>query len=148
MHPGLQTLKELVMKAYDKAVMSGLKLGSLSSRRTLRCAMGGTMPAANGKGAGKALRLRAVEVARERGFNTLVVEPGHGATRHIWTKHCGGVIRAELTVAHYMDKHGRLPLAGVEGSVSVCEVVVKRSVRDAAVLWPFMLARLALTAAK
>ena len=34
--------------------------------------------------AGKALRIRAVEVARKHGYNTLVVEPLHGATRHIW----------------------------------------------------------------
>ena len=38
-------------------------------------------PQTRGKGIGKALRLRAVEMARERGYNTLVVEPGHVATR-------------------------------------------------------------------
>lgn len=147
MHPGLRSLKEGVSQVYEKAVMNGLKLGSLTSGRTLRCAMGGTMPAVNGQGAGKALRLRAVEVARERCFNTLLVEPGHGATRHIWTVHCGGVIRAEVPLDDFVDKRGQKPVAGVEGSLSVCEVVLQRSVRDAAMLWPLMLARLALTAA-
>ena len=75
-------LIELVTGLYDKA-MGRMRVGSMATGKALSCPMGGTLPNVNGKGVGKALRLRACEVAQERGFNTLLVEPAHGATRHV-----------------------------------------------------------------
>merc|ERR1711869_67958 len=106
---------EAVYRSACTKPLSGLKLYSLASGKTLQVGMGGTFPAVNGKGLGKALRLAAVALARERGFNALIVEPGHGATRHIWTKHCGGKIRAEVPYDEVRSKGGALgeyPLRG------------------------------------
>ena len=140
MHDGLQFLKDIIEATYEKALgPSSLGLGSLMRGKTLRCAMGGTIPAAGGKGAGKALRLRAVEVARERGFETLIVEPGHDATRHKWTKYCGGLIRAETQLDDFVPKKSGLSCKGVKGTVAVCEVVVRPSAHNHSVLWPVYL---------
>ena len=115
--------------------------------------MGGTFPGCDGKGLGKALRTRAVEVARERGFNTLLVEPGHGATRHIWTKHCDGQIRGEISADEFVSKSkvlGERPMAGVESqpgvvaTVSLCEVVIRDSIWDRGLFWPVAFVRLML----
>mmetsp|Transcript_14264 Transcript_14264/g.28924 ORF Transcript_14264/g.28924 Transcript_14264/m.28924 type:complete len:246 (-) Transcript_14264:103-840(-) len=139
---------EMAERIYETACSSppprGLCLGSLSSGKTLHCSMGGTFSSAGGKGIGKALRLRAVEVARERGFNTLVVEPGHGATRHIWSKYCGMTIKGEQLLATYRSKKGDYPFQGVEGTLSVAEIVVRKSRWDHAFFWPFYLGKLIL----
>ena len=145
LHHGLATMVEIIDEAYDTALLSpygGLNLASLTGGQALRCAFGGTAPSINGKGIGKALRLRAVAVARERGFRTLLVEPGHGATRHIWTAHCNGKIRAEIPFDTYKAKNGALPCKGVEGSLAVCEILVRPSFWDHAVLWPVFVMRL------
>jgi len=145
LHHGLATMTEIIDEAYDDAMLKpigGLRLASLTGGRALRCAFGGTVPSIDGKGVGKALRLRAVEVAKERGFHTLLVEPGHGATRHIWTKYCHGIIRAEIPFDTFMAKSGGRPCKGVEGSLAVCEVVLRRSVWDHAALWPLFALRL------
>ena len=133
-------------RAYDKACSKppphGLCLGSLTSGKALHCSMGGTSPSAAKKGIGKTLRLRAVEVARERGYNTLVVEPGHVATRHIWSKYCGGVIKGEQELSSFRTKKGEHPFQGVVGSLSVAEIVVRKSRWDGIFFWPFYLAKL------
>jgi len=144
-HSGLVVIKEIAEHVYQRALCapcSGLRLGSMVRGKVLHAAMGGTLPSADGQGLGKALRLRAVEVARERGFNTLVVEPGHGATRHIWTKYCGGVIRAEEPLETFKSPsgvRGEFPAKGVEGTLSICEVVIRNSKWDTPVCWPFFL---------
>jgi len=144
LHHGLATMAEIIDEAYDSALLrpGGLCLASFTTGQALRCAFGGTAPSVNGKGVGKALRLRAVEVARERGFRTLLVEPGHGATRHIWTAYCHGTIRAEIPFDTYTAKSGGRPCKGVEGSLAVCEVVLRQSIWDHAVFRPMWLARL------
>merc|ERR1712048_68117 len=99
---------------------SGLAISSMLSGKTMHCIMGGTFPSVKSNGIGKALRLRAVEVAKERGMNTLIVEPGHGATRHIWTTYCGAKIISEVGFDSFKSKSGVLgeyPCKGVEGSV-------------------------------
>ena len=60
------------LKRLGLGLFNGLHLGSLMNGKTLRCAMGGTMPNAEGKGMGKALRMRAVEIGRERNFNCVL----------------------------------------------------------------------------
>lgn len=146
LHPGLQTFYDLMVKLYEDEIRTnsgGLHIAPMVSGRALRCAMGGTSPAANGRGLGKALRLRAVEVARERKFRTLLVEPGHGATRHIWTVHCKGVIRAEVPFHSYKLKDGTLPLGTVEGSVSICEIMLRPSwFWDSSFMRPFSLVKM------
>ena len=47
--------------------------GSMTTGKTLHGAIGATAPGCDGRGVGKALRIRAVEVARERGYNSYVV---------------------------------------------------------------------------
>ena len=135
-------LFELVTGLYDNAVMESLRVGSMATGKALHCSMGGTLPDVNGKGAGKALRMRACEVARERGFNTLLVEPAHGATRHIWTKHCGGLVRAEQSSETFASKAGDYPLKGSEQSVSIVEVVLRRTRRDWEMYRAFYIAKL------
>lgn len=137
----LAGLIELVTGLYDKAVLS-VRLGSMATGKALSCSMGGTLPNANGQGVGKALRLRACEVARERGFNTLLVEPAHGATRHIWTKHCGGVVHAERSSENFASKKRDYPLKGSQQNVSVVEVVLRSAQRDWEVYRPYYLAKL------
>ena len=176
LHPGLRVMYEMVAGVYDRALWPPGKIGLMSmcsvstaacSRwrlrshtddavlqgKTLHAAMGGTFPGCDGKGLGKALRTRAVEVARERGFNTLLVEPGHGATRHIWTKHCDGQIRGEISADEFVSKSkvlGERPMAGVESqpgvvaTVSLCEVVIRDSIWDRGVFWPAAFVRLML----
>jgi hypothetical protein len=117
--------------------------------------MGGTSPHAQGKGLGKALAMRTVELARERGFHNLVLEAGHGAARHMWTAHCGGVIRAEIPLdvgengfhGFRFQRGGALgknPFSGVGASesVSLCEVVLHESVWDRAVFRPYFIVRM------
>mmetsp|Transcript_23370 Transcript_23370/g.72793 ORF Transcript_23370/g.72793 Transcript_23370/m.72793 type:complete len:259 (+) Transcript_23370:164-940(+) len=145
LHPCFSHMLEGMEKLYAEAVLkplSGLRLYSLTSGKTLHCALGGTLPAANGQGVAKALRLAAVELARKRGFNSLLVEPAHGATRHIWTKHCGARVQAELDFDTFRTASGEFPFAGVEGSISVCEVVVRKSCWDSAIFWPYYLKKL------
>ena len=72
----------------------------------------------------------------------LLVEPAHGATRHIWTKYCGGIVRGEASSETFASKAGDFPLKGSEQSVSVVEVVLRKVHRDAAVYKPFYLAKL------
>ena len=153
LHPGLRVMYEMVAGVYDRALWPPGKIGlmSMCSGKTLHAAMGGTFPGCDGKGLGKALRTRAVEVARERGFNTLLVEPGHGATRHIWTKHCDGQIRGEISADDFVSKSkvlGERPMAGVESqpgvaaTVSLCEVVIRDWVWDRGLFWPVAFVRL------
>lgn len=137
---------EMVEKLYEKAIdpgppPNGLSIGSLASRKTLHCSMGGTLPIANGKGCGKALRMAAIEVCRARGFNTLLVETAHDATRHIWLKHCGGVVRAEQSTEMFVSKKGDCPLKGGDQTISVVEVVVRKARRDSAWCWPYYLVK-------
>merc|ERR1712224_327538 len=96
---------------------------------------------------GKALRQRAVEVARDRMFRTVIVEPGHGATRHIWLKYCGGAIKAEVPFDTYRSRSCSRPCEGVEGSLAICEIVVRESVFDGALFWPFFRLKLICQAA-
>lgn len=139
-------LIELVSGLYDNAILS-MSIGSMATGKALHCPMGGTLPSVNGKGAGKALRMRACEVALERGFNTLLVEPAHGATRHIWTKYCGGIVRGEASSETFASKAGDFPLKGSEQSVSVVEMVLRKVHRDAAVYKPFYLAKMVVLSA-
>ena len=95
---------------------------------------------------GKALRIKAIEVARQRGYNSFVVEPFHPATRHIWTKYCGCVVKAEIPLDTFVSKsgvRGQNPYEGVGGSGAIAEIVLHRAKRDWAVLWPLFLVRLA-----
>ena len=147
-HTGMQVSKELYEALYEDAVMAPLKgmcLGSMTTGKTLHAAMGGTAPGAEGRGIGKALRARAVMVARERGYHTLVVEPFHPATRHIWVKHLGGDLKAERVLTTFVSKsrvRGERPYEGVGGTGSICEIVLRRAKRDWPVFWPFFLLRL------
>jgi hypothetical protein len=142
MHGGLRVLMEQVESAYEKALrspLSGMSLKSMLSGKVMHCLMGGTFPGVKSKGIGKALRMRAVQVAKERGMNALVVEPGHEATRHIWTKYCGGQILSEVQSDSFKSKSGVLgeyPLKGVDGSVSVCQVVINKPIWDTCFCWP------------
>lgn len=145
LHHGLAVMNEIIGTAYNTAMsrpVGGLCLASLTGGKALRCAFGGTARNINGKGIGKALRLRAVEVARERGFRTLLVEPGHGATRHIWTAYCHGKIRAELPFDTFRASDGEQPCKGVEGSLAVCEVVVRPRLWDHVAFRPLFFLRL------
>ena len=65
-----------------------------------------------------------------------------GATRHIWTKYCGGVVRAERSSETFASKQGDYPLKGSSQSVSVVEVVLRKAQRDWAVYKPYYLAKL------
>jgi len=147
--PAMAGLVEMVEQLYSKAIETGsppagLSIGSLASGKTLHCSMGGTLPIANGKGCGKALRIAAIEVCKARGLNTLLVEPAHDATKHIWLKHCGGVLRAEQSTETFVSKTGQTPLKGGDQTVSVVEVVVRKALRDSVYFWPFYLVKVML----
>ena len=144
LHAGFQVTKDALEQLYDKALMApltGLCLGSVNAGKTLHCLMGGTFPDVDGTGLGKALRIHAIAHARARGFNTLLVEPCHGSSLHIWTAYCGGVVKAQIAWdAFRMKKPGALgefPLRGVAGGLAIVEVVLARSFWDATVFWPY-----------
>ena len=150
LHHGFKVMQRLALRAYDEACSSppplGMLIAPLASGRTMHCAMGGTSPGANGKGIGKALRKHAVDLAREHNFRTLVVESAHGASRHIWTKHCGAVVKGEVALDTFVAKDGSRPLQGVQGTMAVCEVLLRRSRWDSCALWPYFLFKLILVA--
>lgn len=142
LHGGGRVLKEAIDHVYEKAIASpwsGLAISSMLSGKTMHAMMGGAFPGVKSRGMGKALRLRAVEVAKEHGMNTLIVEPGHGATRHIWTQHCGAKIISEIELDCVNSKSGVLgeyPLKGVEGTVSVAQVTIRKSIWDSCACRP------------
>ena len=144
---GLAVSKEMYEALYEDAAVNpfGLCLGSMTSGKTLHGGLGGTAPDAGRSGMGKALRVRAVAVARERGYNTFVVEPFHPATRHIWTKHCGCSVMAERPMDTFVSAskvRGKHPYKGVGGSGAIVELVLNRDPRDWPVFWPLNLLRL------
>jgi len=142
LHGGGRVLKEALDQVYEKAIASpwsGLAISSMLQGKTMHCMLGGTFPGVKSRGMGKALRLRAVEVAREHGMNTLIVEPGHGATRHIWTQHCGAKIISEIELDSFKSKScvlGERPLRGVPGTISVAQVTIRKSIWDSSACWP------------
>jgi hypothetical protein len=73
--------------------------------------------------------------------------PQHSPSKHIWTKHCGAKVKAEIVLAGFVQNGAAVggnarPFAGVEGTVCIAEVVIRTSVKDWAVSWPFFAAKL------
>eukprot|EP00939_MAST-03C_sp_MAST-3C-sp1_P003080 g3080.t1 len=148
-NPKLKVMREWTEKNYETACIgsllsNGLTLGSMTSGKSCYATLGGTYPGWEGQGLGKKLRMRAVQVARERGYNSLIVEPIHGGTRHIWTKYCGAEVIAELNFDDFRSPSkvlGERPTRAVEGSCSICQVLLRSSWKDTPLLSPFFIIR-------
>ena len=133
-NPKLKVMREMTENIFTKACMNacvgnGLCIGSMASK-TKACwaTLGGTFPGYEGRGLGKLLRKSAVELARKRGYNCLIVEPIHGGTRHIWTKYCHAKIMSEQTFEDFRSPSkilGEAPVKGVNGSSSICQVLLR-----------------------
>lgn len=139
LHPGIPVVIGAINTVYEKALGAGLGVGSLVTGRTLHVDSGGTFPGHQGKGLGIALRLAAIEMARARGFNRLIVEAGHPATIHIWTKHCGFRALAAIDDLSEWRPPGKawarapreqLPLFGCKEQVVLCELTLRPAARD------------------
>ena len=133
-NPKFKVMREMTENIFTKACLNallgnGLCIGSMASR-TKACwaTLGGTFPGYEGRGLGKLLRKHAVELARKRGYNCLIVEPIHGSTRHIWTKYCRAEIMSEQPFEDFRSPSGILgesPMRGVHGSSSICQVLLR-----------------------
>ena len=93
--------------------------------RAVRVCAGGT----KGEHQGKKLqgRMRAVflELAKERGFDRVVVETISPATEHIWRNKFGFTIRKQAAFRDFQNKAGDLPL-DVDGNMTIFEKVLHR----------------------
>jgi hypothetical protein len=108
---------DLVEQLYDKSMgPGGLNLGAIVSGRCLHIANGGTNPSIESKGLGSALRSEAVRRAVVGGkFTTVIVEPGHPATCHIWLNKLNFRSVATILPSEFKSKGGKgNPLEGLE----------------------------------
>ena len=145
--PHTETFIELVEKCYEIAFekSSKLAIGSLLSGKCLHAAMGGTDPKFEGLGLAKCLRRATLDVAVRKGFNTVIVEAGHGATAHVWEKYIGGVICSKIEAASFTSKKGNQPWKDKEaGHLTILQTKVRKNWRDSKIMRSFYLAKAAI----
>jgi len=151
-NPKLVVMREMTENIFELACMNavlkgnGLCLGSMTSRtKTCWATLGGTFPGYEGRGLGKLLRKHAVEVARKLGYNSLLVEPIHGATRHIWTKYCRAEVMSQQNFDDFRSPSkilGECPTKGLKGNSTICQVLLRPSWIDVPLFAPFLIIRL------
>lgn len=145
-HPGMAVCKRCIEKLYERAAMKpgALGLGSLVSGKTAYVATVGTYPAAQGKGLAKTLCQKSFEVAKEKGFNRVIVEPGHAATIKIFSEHLKFRTVETCVAADFVMDDGSKPYADLDRKhvVKLMEYKLKDSYMDGVCCWPFALLRL------
>lgn len=145
-HPGVPVCFRIMEKMYERAAMrlGAFGLGSLVSGKTAYIATLGTYPAAQGKGLAKKICQKAFEVAKEKGFNRVIVEPGHAASIKIFEDHLQFRPVETTVAADFMMDDGSKPFADLDRKhiVKLMEYKLKYSFVDSVVCWPFALLRL------
>ena len=98
----------LVEKLYESSIKIGkVGLGSVMRGKALRLVMGGTATELGGQGLAKCIRIAAVKHAEKKGFNSLLVEAGHPATAHIWSKYVHARKLVEIDLEKHVDSVSR-----------------------------------------
>ncbi len=123
----------VIIRSYSKYFF-GRGLWSAVQKRVARLSAGGTRAGYEGRGLGMRLRAEFVELARNRGFERIVVETISPATCHIWGK-LGFSILGRKSWEDRRRRDGSVPFNGIEGDFAVHELILKsRPSRDFACL--------------